>query len=173
MSNRPFREHELWKLLKAAVLALRDWQKAYPDLEIGAMVPQNFLFNQQGSIKIVHRFAFPAAPPEGTPQPYVAPENRANQVIKFSDKVSPVVNRNTLSGTYGCGVALLEAACLEQQPESRSSTGQKKQFLDQSPIYTLEIKKAILAMCEEDMSKRASIEALLCALRQYKEGLGK
>ena len=59
MSNKPFQEYEIWKILKAGALALRDWQKVYPDIDIGLITPLNFVFNETGKIKLVSCFSFP------------------------------------------------------------------------------------------------------------------
>ena len=88
MSNRQFREHEIWKILKAGALGLRDWEKVYPTLEMGPITSKSIVFNQEGQINLVHQFSFPFPEQKTIPLAYYPPEKRTNQVIKYSKMVS-------------------------------------------------------------------------------------
>jgi hypothetical protein len=48
----------MWKILKSATTALRNWVHAYDDLEIGRICPENIAFDYKGHAKIVHLFSF-------------------------------------------------------------------------------------------------------------------
>ena len=63
----------------------------------------------------------------------------------------------------------MEAISLEQYEMSSVSTEQKREFLDESVIYTLDLKIILLQMTEEDVQKRASLENVLMALKKYKQ----
>ena len=41
------------------------------------------------------------------------------------------------------------------------TTGQKKQYVDESPIYALEIKKILLSITEEDVHRRMRVEEVM------------
>ena len=114
------------------------------------------------------RFTFPEEPSSPSAA-YVAPEDRVNRVVTFKEKGTHSTNRNTFSHIYSLGVALLEAVTLEQCKFSGISTGQKKQFLDASNLLTLEVKKLILNMSEEDPGKRATLSEVLMELKRYKD----
>lgn len=58
MKKMHFKEYELWKILKAGAIALRDWSQVYPDITISKLTPRNIVFNNEGQIKIVNRFSF-------------------------------------------------------------------------------------------------------------------
>jgi len=46
-------------LLKICAFALKDWSQVYHDITISnSFTPRNILFNNEGQIKIAHRFSF-------------------------------------------------------------------------------------------------------------------
>ena len=63
---------------------MRDWESTYPNLEMGPINSKSVVFNQDGQIKLVHKFSFPFTEERTVPISYLAPENRTSQVVKYS-----------------------------------------------------------------------------------------
>lgn len=130
VKNMHFKEHELWKILKAGALALRDWHQAYKDTLICTLNPRNIVFNAAGHAKVVNRFSFIEPAQEVSTYAYSRPEE--------SDPLALSI--------YALGATLLDAVSLNQSQYSGMGAGEKKKILTSSSIYPLEIKTTILGM---------------------------
>lgn len=126
MSHRVFKEYEVWKVLKAGVLAIRDWTDTFPDKSMGVVTPFKVLLNESGHIRVVNPCSF-LENNQLPPTNYIAPEFRQPSIIKYHPKPKP--NEGNLLHTFhappiftspifSLGLTLIELMCLESPYDS-------------------------------------------------------
>jgi hypothetical protein len=114
----PFKEQEVWRILKAGILAIHDWGLAYPDLTLGPIIPLNVVFNNLGLIKLVHRFSFleqedqhPSSLPNVTSSPSIGNATLGPSMFPESPVSSQI---------FSLGMTLLDAVSLNKTREKAS-----------------------------------------------------